>query len=340
LHILILRGTIAAHVTQIDDRALRGNMTSQSQPAGKPAFFAFMLALPDRLLARYRSSGRRQRGCLLALLVLFACFSLLLVSNFLVPPRSLNIVILGVDARPGQGYLTRTDTVMLLNITPGRLRVSLLSIPRDVFIYVPEYGEQRINTINVLGEEEAHGAGPALVKASFKESFGVTVNNYVRLDFNGFVDLIDAVGGIDVNVPKLIIDYDYPTSDAGTMTVRFDPGWQHMDGERALEYARTRHQDGDYQRAERQQQVVDALIKKLADPRQIIHWPRIWKAIRSNMDSDLSTWEMVRLGPALLLGWPGRDHRVLQREDLIGMKAGYWRPNYDQLLPWIKDHFG
>jgi LCP family protein required for cell wall assembly len=264
---------------------------------------------------------------------------LLLVSNILLPPRSCNIVILGVDARPGQGYLTRTDTVMLLNIKPRRLGVGLLSIPRDVFINVPGYGEQRINTINVLGEEEALGAGPALVKASLKESFGVTVDNYVRLDFNGFVALVDAVGGLDIRIPKLIIDLDYPTKNGGITTVRFDPGWEHMDGERALEYARTRHQDDDYQRAERQQQVVDALVKKLADPRQIVHWPRIWQVIQSNTDSDLSAWDMLRLGPAMLAGWPGRDQRVLQPEDLIGMKAGYWRPNYDRILPWIEKHF-
>jgi LCP family protein required for cell wall assembly len=312
-------------------------MTSQNQSAGKPALFSSMLTLPGRLLSRYRSRSRRLPGCLL---VLFGGIILLLVGNILFPPRSLNIVILGVDARPGQGYLTRTDTVMLLNIKPGRLGVSLLSIPRDVFINVPGYGEQRINTINVLGEEEARGAGPALIKASFKESFGVTVDNYVRLDFNGFVALVDAVGGVDIKVPKLIIDLDYPTKNGGIMTVRFDPGWEHMDGERALEYARTRHQDDDYQRAERQQQVVDALVKKLADPRQIVHWPRIWHAIQSNTDSDLSTWDMLRLGPPMLLGWPGRDHRVLQREDLIGMKAGYWRPNYDRILPWIEKHFG
>ena len=312
-------------------------MTSHNQPAGKPALFPSILALFNRLRTRYRSRFHGVPGCLLALL---ACFTLLAVIYMLFPPRPLNIVILGVDARPGEGYLTRTDTVMLMNITPGRLRVSLLSIPRDVFINVPGYGEQRINTINVLGEEETPGHGPALVKSSFKESFGVTVKNYVRLDFSGFVALVDAVGGVDIKVPKLIIDYEYPAPDNSIMTVRFDPGRQHMNGERALQYARTRSQDSDYERAGRQQQVVDAVIKKLADPRQIIHWPRIWKAIRSNTDSDLSTWDMVRFGPALVLGWPGRDQRVLQQEDLIGMKAGYWRPNYDRILPWIEKHFG
>jgi LCP family protein required for cell wall assembly len=279
-------------------------------------------------------------GCLLLLITPFVCVGELLAVYLLFPPAPRDIVLMGIDARPGQGYLTRSDSVMLLNVTPRDMKVSLLSIPRDVFIWVPDMGEQRINTINMLGEYTLEGTtGPALLKASLAESFGVHVENYVRLDFNGFVDLVDAVGGVDVNVPKLIIDYEYPTPQGGIETIQFEPGLQHMDGERALQYARTRHADGDYQRAARQQQVVDAIIKKMSDPRQVLHWPAIWKALHSSTDTDLSTWDMIRLSPALLLGWPHRTHRVLQDTDLIGMKAGYWRPDYDKLLPWIHDHF-
>lgn len=236
--------------------------------------------------------------------------------------------------------MTRTDSVMLLNITPRTLDVSLLSIPRDVFIHVPGYGEQRINTINMLGEQETPGSGgPALVKASLQESFGVEVDYYVRLDFDAFVDLIDAVGGISIDVPKRIVDYEFPARDGGTIQIEFEPGRQKMDGERALQYARTRHQDDDYQRAGRQQQVVDALIRKLSGPAQIVRWPRILYVLRAHTDTDLSVWNMLEAGPALLLGWPGRDSRVLERADLIGMAAGYWVPDYDTLTPWIADRF-
>jgi len=291
----------------------------------------------------HRQRRRQRLGCILgcALLILapLGCISAFLLGYILFPPAPLDLVILGVDARPGQGYLTRTDSVMVLNITPAEGKVSLLSIPRDVFITVPGYGEQRINTINMLGEQEAEGSGPALLKASIQQSFGVGVEHYVRLDFGGFVALVDAVGGVDIDVPKLIIDYEYPTPNGGVMTVRFDPGREHMDGERALQYARTRHQDDEYQRAGRQQQIVDALIKKLANPLHVTTWPRVWRAIQDHTDTDLSTWDMLRLAPGLLLGWPGREQRVLQREDLIGMKAGYWIPNYEQLLPWIEERF-
>ena len=167
--------------------------------------------------------SRRNRiyvlGCLLLLITPFVCIAEFLAAYLLFPPAPRDLVLMGIDARPGQGYLTRSDAVMLLNVTPRDLKVSLLSIPRDVFIWVPDMGEQRINTINMLGEYTLKGTtGPALLKASLAESFGINVENYVRLDFNGFVDLVDAVGGVDINVPKLIIDYEYPTTPFAVRT--------------------------------------------------------------------------------------------------------------------------
>jgi LCP family protein required for cell wall assembly len=295
--------------------------------------------------AFHHQRRRRQRlgcilGCALMILAPLGCISVFLLGYILFPPAPLDMVILGMDARPGQGMLTRTDSVMVLNITPGRAKVSLLSIPRDVFISVPGYGEQRINTINVLGEQESPGSGgPALVKASLGESFRIGVERYVRLDFSGFVALIDAVGGVDIDVPKRIVDYEYPTPEGGIITIEFQPGRQHMDGERALQYARTRHQDDDYRRAERQQQVLDAVIKKLADPRSAVRWPQVLAAVWSHADTDLTAWDIIKSAPALVVGWPNRDTRVIDREDLVGTSGGYAVPNYDQLMPWISDRF-
>lgn len=289
---------------------------------------------------RHRRYKYYALGCGLLALAPWVCLGELLVAYLVFPPAPADMVLMGLDARPGQGNLTRTDSVMLLNITPGDLRVSLLSIPRDVYIQVPDLGEQRINTINMLGEYTLEGTtGPDLLKASLKESFDVNIEKYVRLDFSGFVELVDAVDGVDIDVPKLIVDNEYPTMDGGFMTVRFEPGPQHMDGERALQYVRTRHADDDYRRAERQQQVVDAILSKLSDPRHVPDWLAVAHVVQSRADTDLSTWDMVRLAPALLIGWPNRTHRVLEREDLIGMAAGYWRPDYERLLPWIEAHF-
>lgn len=307
---------------------------NQFNTAPAPTFTSDPPTKPHRRAPR-RHHSLLKIGCLPLLALMLLCMLLYVIF----PPKPVDILILGVDAQPNERYLTRTDTVMMLNVSPGNFGVALLSIPRDVFIYVPNYGEQRINVVNVLGEQEAEGYGPTLLKAGIQESFGVEVENYIRLDFQAFVALIDAVGGVDIDVPKLIIDYEYPTADNGTMTVQFDPGVEHMDGTRALQYARTRHQDDDYQRAGRQQQVVDALIKELANPLNIYKLPAVWRAIDEHTDTDMSAWDMLRTAPALFLGWPGKEQRVLQREDLISMSSGYWRPNYDIIMPWINEHF-
>jgi LCP family protein required for cell wall assembly len=295
-------------------------------------------SVPARRVRRRRVSPWRLI-CLTGCLVPLLCVGMSLVLSLLLLPGPIDVVVLGLDARPGQGYLTRADSIMLLNVNPGSLSVTMLSIPRDVFISVPGYGPQRINTINLLGEQEAEGRGPALVKASFRESFGVDVDNYIRLDFDAFVAVVDAVGGVEIDVPKLIIDYAFPTRAGGTMEIRFEPGTQHMDGERALQYARTRHQDDDYQRAGRQQQVVEALVKKLSNPLNLYRWPLVWQAFSAHSDSDLNAFDMLRMAPVLVLGWPSREQRVLQREDLIPGAGGYAIPYYDRLNPWIAERF-
>ncbi|NDJ79203.1 MAG: LCP family protein [Chloroflexi bacterium] len=260
-------------------------------------------------------------------------------SYWLFPPDAVNIVILGLDARPGEGDWTRTDSVMLLNVNPDDMRVSLLSIPRDVFISVPGEGEQRLNSINGMAESEQPGSGPALVMASLEESFGVEVQHYIRLNFSGFEAIIDAVDGVEIDVPHAIRDEEYPTLDEGTIVVTFEPGLQHMDGERALQYARTRHQDSDFQRAARQQQVLDALVTKLSEPRAIFKWWRVWRALDKHTDSDLNWWDWIQISPALLRGWPEREDRVMEGEDVVAIRGGYWIPNYERITPWIQAHF-
>ena len=158
-----------------------------------------------------------------------------LVIYIILPFPHTDILVLGVDSRDGDGWVTRADSVMLVGIDPNRLQVTMMSIPRDLSINVPNFGLQRINTVNMLGEMEEAGMGPALMKAGIKESFGIESERFVRLDFNGFVHLIDAVGGISINVERELIDHNYPTDDFGVITVKFEPGEQQMDGERALD---------------------------------------------------------------------------------------------------------
>ncbi len=264
------------------------------------------------------------------------CCGLTLLVYVLFPPAHLNILVLGVDGRQGEGYISRTDSIMVLGVSPGQLRVSLLSIPRDLFIDTPGYGSQRINTINVLGEQEQKGSGPLLLSSALSDTFGITIERYVRLDFKGFVDLIDAVGGVTIDVERTIDDNAYPTDDGGTIIVHFDSGVQYMDGERALIYARTRHQDDDYQRAGRQQKVLSALLAKLVNP---AHWTAALNVLNQSVDSNLTLWDLITLAPPVMLNRGRFEQLVIDRDTIKGTGEGHAVPNLEKILPWLNERF-
>lgn len=262
---------------------------------------------------------RRKPGCLgqLGRLVLAAVVSLGLLSAvfavvyFVAPPPRTNILILGVDARPGEGDTVRTDVMILATVDPKQPYVGMLSLPRDLWINIPGYGEQRINAAHIFAEIDAPGTGPAHAMQTVTENFGVPVHGYMRVNFEGFVEIVDAAGGVTVDVEKYFIDYEYPTANYGIMTVEFQPGVQHLDGTRALQYARSRHGTGDNDRAARQQQIITALTKKLMNP---IHWwrlPGVALAFARNVKTDLTLFDAVALAPAILLTGPDNfDRRV------------------------------
>jgi LCP family protein required for cell wall assembly len=271
----------------------------------------------------------------LLLTPVFLCGLTLLVYLVFPPPR-LNILVLGVDGRKGEGYDSRTDSIMVLGINPGQLRVSVLSIPRDLFIEAPGYGSQRINTINLLGEEKQKGSGPILLASAIDNTFGIHIDRYVRLDFDGFVGLVDAVGGITVDVERTIVDEAYPMEDGTTTTIRFDSGVQYMNGERALMYARTRHADDDYQRDARQQQVLSALLAKVVNP---IHWTAAVNVLRQSVDTNLTLWDMMMVSPPIALNRGRFEQLVLDRDYIQGTAEGHAVPNLEKIMPWLEGRF-
>lgn len=283
---------------------------------------------------------QRRRGCCLPLLalaaaLLFGC-GLLALAYALFPPPRANILIVGVDSRAGEGYQGRADSIMLLGIYPGQLRVSLLSIPRDLFINVPGYGMQRINTVNLLGEQQAAGQGTALLAQAIAQNFGIRIDRYARLSFDGFIELIDAVGGVTVEVERALVDHAYPDGQGGVISVRFDAGAQEMDGERALIYARIRHPDDDYRRAARQQQVLSALLSRLVNPSR---WPAALSALNSALDSNLSLWDAITLAPPVALTRGRFEQLVIDRDYIQGTASGSAVPNYAALDDWLNGRF-
>lgn len=206
---------------------------------------------------------------------------------------AINVLLLGTDLRPGETDVPRTDTMILATFDPQRQSVGLLSLPRDLWVPVPEFGyDAKINTVYGIGETYAYaGGGPQLAKDTVSSFVGQPVQYYARINFQGFVELIDLIGGVDVAVPFTIYDDAYPTDDYLTTTFYLEAGIQHLDGETALKYVRTRNVDDDYGRAERQQAVIRAVLDKVlrADmlPTLLPKLPRLLYTMRSSIETDI-----------------------------------------------------
>jgi LCP family protein required for cell wall assembly len=176
----------------------------------------------------------------------------------------INVLILGTDQRPDDPVASRTDTMIVVTLDPATGKAGMLSLPRDLWVTVPGFGEAKINTAYQTGEIRGYpGGGPALAKATVEQLIGYPIHYYVRLNFDGFRQLIDAIGGITVDVPKEIRDDKFPDNNYGYDPLYIPAGRIHMDGELALKYARVRHVDSDYGRARRQQQVLLAVKDQL-----------------------------------------------------------------------------
>jgi LCP family protein required for cell wall assembly len=178
----------------------------------------------------------------------------------------ISLLVLGIDERESQSGPWRTDTLIAVTIDPVALTAAGLSIPRDLWVTIPGLERQgKINTAHFLGDvEEYPGGGPALAQATVQAVLNVPLQYYVRFNFAAFEKLIDLIGGIDLDVPYPIDDPLYPDSGYGYEPLYVPAGRIHMDGRLALKYARTRHDAmGDFDRMQRQQQVILAVRDKL-----------------------------------------------------------------------------
>jgi len=226
-------------------------------------------------------------------------------------------LIIGVDDRKdGNATSVRSDTLMLLRVQPRTGGVSLLSIPRDTRVMIRGRGQSKINAAYAYGylhPQELYAdnvsqqeAGMALAAETVEEFVGMRnfyyrVDYVIQLNFAGFARLIDALGGITLDVPKQIIDESYPTADYGVMRVEFQPGPQHLDGTQALIYARTRHADSDFGRIQRQQQVTQAVIAAVRQI-NISQWWRIINDAPQIVGGSIRT-TMPMKNPLMIAAW-------------------------------------
>ncbi len=220
----------------------------------------------------------------------------------------LNILMMGVDARPEDTSLPRTDTIMVLSLDRVAGTVDLLSVPRDLWVPVPGFAPTKVNLVYSIGERYYDGGGEELLRDTIANFLNQPIHNYIWINFDGFVDFVDQIGGIDLYVPQAILDEKYPTDDYGVETFELAAGYQHLDGETALKYARTRSQDGDYSRSSRQQIVINAILQKASDPASagnlILAAPEIFRTLLGDFSSDLSLPQMIQLAQEALSNPP------------------------------------
>jgi len=221
-------------------------------------------------------------------------------SAFSISEEQINVLLLGIDRRGGKGWGYRTDTIIIVTVDPTTKAVGMMSIPRDLYLNIPGYGENRINVANVWGYTYDYpGGGPALIKRTIEHNFGIPIDYYVMVDFDGFKEAVDTLGGIDVNVPRTLHDTMYPDPRPGDpyayKTVHFDAGWQHMNGQRALTYARSRMSTSDFDRAKRQQQILIAIRERALSLNMIPKLPSLFATMGHMVKTDMTLDEMVEL---------------------------------------------
>ncbi len=211
-----------------------------------------------------------------------------------------NILILGMGGTKHPGGLL-SDTMIVLSINWKTNKIAMLSIPRDLYVPIPDYGSAKINNAYSHGEQnpKTTGGGGQLASQTVSNVFGIPIHYFVRLDFEGFKKIVDTVGGLDITVEKDLYDPLYPAANM----IDYDPfrikaGPQHMDGDIALKYARSRETTSDFDRSRRQQQVIAALKEKvltlniLANPKKVSD---LMNAVGDHVRTNLSIEEIKSL---------------------------------------------
>lgn len=255
------------------------------------------------------------------------------------PSTPSTFLILGVDQRSDESGPTRTDVIVVAQTHPGQGRAVLMSLPRDLWLEQPSGTPNRINTAAFVGYDanDPH-AGPRYLAQTLQRNFDLLTQGYVQVNFDGFTRIVDAAGGVEVDVPVPIVDTQYPTADFGVTTIRFDAGPQHLDGAQALIYVRTRHQDSDFGRAARQQQVIQGLARSLLLPTGWLRIPGVMGAVLSATQSDLTPADYPALAQlALFLATDRAETLVLGQDYTIPWttpNGGYvLLPNWETILP-------
>jgi LCP family protein required for cell wall assembly len=216
--------------------------------------------------------------------------------------ETINFLLIGSDKRPGSSY--RTDTLVIAIVWPKEGQVSLISIPRDLWIYIPTVGMQRINTAYQSGEIYGYtGGGPGLLKDTIAYNLGIRIDHTAMVEFDGFRRIVDTLGGVEVPISCAytdwrLIDPSYdPENENNWWLFTVGPGQVHMDGDLALWYARSRSKSNDFDRGRRQQEVIRTIFAKALLTDTFSKIPQLYNDFSSTIVTDLGLGDLLLMSP-------------------------------------------
>ena len=234
------------------------------------------------------------------------------------PENKVNIMVMGVDKRSDD--VGRSDTLFVLTVDTNTKEVAMLSIPRDTRIKIPGNGWDKINAAYAYGGEK-------LSQQSVENLLGIKIDHHIEINVAGFKKIIDAMGGVTIDVEKRMY-YNDPYDDDGGLVIDLRPGVQHMDGATAIQYVRYRDEEGDIGRVERQQKFIKAVLNEVTSPSVIIKIPAIISEVSSAVKGDMSTTEMLNLAKIL-----NDASKKGLKTDMVPGKPAY----IDDISYWIPD---
>ena len=241
------------------------------------------------------------------------------------------IMIMGVDERADD--VGRSDTLMVATIDPAKKETALLSIPRDTRVAIPRNGYDKINAAYAYGGEK-------LTQRTVEDFLGIRIDHYVIINTHAFQKIVDAIGGIDINVEKRMY-YEDPWDDDGGLIIDLRPGMQHMDGKTAVTYVRYRDEEGDIGRVRRQQKFMKACVDAITTPAILPRLPGIISSVIDSVKTDLSRRQLLEFAGTLRESHAhGLRTEMVPGRPMYIDEVSYWIPNMSELRRSMASNLG
>ncbi len=246
-------------------------------------------------------------------------------------PRTKEIMVMGVDPRTDD--TGRSDTLLLVSLDTEAKKASVFSIPRDTRVEMEQGAYEKVNHAYAYGGHE-------YTKALLEQLLATSLDGYVLVDIHSFERMIDAVGGVDIDVEKRMY-YEDPWDEDGGLVIDLQPGEQHLDGQQAMQYVRFRDEEGDIGRVARQQKFMQALLERVASPEVIPHLGTIVKELSSVIKTDIETGELVRYVTMLPdIKANGVQSFVLPGKPGWWQETSYWLPDIREARKMLASQVG